>query len=115
MNLDNYKDLFGTRRFTAISNLQPGAVVQFTYDGEQKYALVLDPEWQQKMHALSLKQLSEDSLKKLLSEVKNLTSREEIYDKYKSSQYTELRSYRTYSIKKIRALRVIYLKEQNNI
>jgi len=111
MNIDAYKDLFGTRKFTSIAKLTPGAVVQFTYDGEQKYALVLDPEWEQKMHALSLKQLSSDSLKKLLSEVKKLTSREEIYDKYKSSQYTELRSYRTYSIKKIKTLREIYLKE----
>lgn len=115
MNPDNYKDLFGTRRFTSIANLQPGAVIQFSYDGEQKYALVLDPEWQQKMHALSLKDLSSDGLKNLLNEVKNLKSREEIYDKYKNSQYTELRSYRTYSIKKIRALRLIYLKEKDEL
>jgi len=109
--VDAYKDLFGTRRFTSRSKLTPGMVVQFTYEGEQKYALVLDPEWEGKMHALSLKSLSPDGLKNLLVEVKKLDSKEEVYSRYKSSQYTESRPYRTYVIKKISTLREIYLKE----
>jgi len=110
--IDAYKDLFGTRRFTSRSAITPGTVVQFTYDGEQKYALVLDPEWNGKMHALSLKTLSVDGLKSLLDEVKTMTSREEIYAKYKESQYTEDRPYRTYTISKMSAIRQIYLKAQ---
>jgi hypothetical protein len=111
MNIDAYKDLFGTRKFTSFSKLTPGAVIQFTYDGEQKYALVLDPEWQNKLHAISLKNLSTDQLKSLLGDLKKVSSREEVYANYKSSQYTELRSYRTYSIEKIKTLREIYLKD----
>lgn len=109
--VDSYKDLFGTRRFTSRTKLKPGTVIQFTYDGEQKYALVLDPEWEGKLHALSLKNLSPDGLRKLLDEVRKIDSRDEIYSKYKSSQYTEGRPYRTYIIDKITALREIYLKE----
>lgn len=109
--VDSYKDLFGKRLFTSFSKLMPGTVIQFTYDREQKYALVLDPEWDGKMHALSLKTLSPDGLKDLLAEVKDLNSRDEVYAKYKSSQYTESRPYRTYKINKISGLREIYLKE----
>jgi hypothetical protein len=111
MNIDSYKKLFGTRKFTSISKLTPGTVIQFTYDGDQKYALVLDPDWEKKMHALSLRDLSVTQLQNLLSEVKDIDSREEVYAKYKSSQYTELRPYRTYNIEKIKTLRQIYLKE----
>jgi len=110
--LDAYKDLFGTRRFATRTKLNPGTVVQFTYDGEEKYAVVLDPEWDNKMHALSLRDISADQLKTLLSELQGLTTREEVYETYKSSSYTNTRPYRTYLISKIKSLRQIYLKEQ---
>lgn len=112
MDVEAYKDLFGTRRFTSYGKLSTGKVVQFTYDNEQKYALVLDPDWEGKLHALSLKSLSPDSLKTLLNDLKDMTSREEVYANYKSSQYTESRPYRTYTISKISALREIYLKQK---
>lgn len=113
--IDSYKELFGTRRFTSRTTLTPGTVIQFTYDQEQKYALVLDPEWEGKLHALSLKTLSPDQLKTLLKEVRNLGTREEVYSNYKSSQYTEVRPYRTYTISKVTALREIYLKTNRRI
>lgn len=109
--IDSYKELFGIRQFTSRGKLTPGTVIQFTYDGEQKYALVLDPEWEGKIHALSLKTLSPDGLQNLLKELKGSRSRDEVYSKYKRSQYTESRPYRTYIVKKISALREIYLKE----
>ena len=110
--IDSYKDIFGTRRFMSRGAITPGTVVQFTYDGEQKYALVLDPEWNGKLHGLSLKTLSVDGMKTLLEEVKTMTSREEVYAKYKSSQYTEDRPYRTYTVSKMSAVREIFLKPQ---
>lgn len=109
--VDSYKELFGVRRFTARAKLKSGTVVQFTYDGEQKYAMVLNPEWEGKMHALSLKSLSPDGLKTLLKELSDEDNADAIYSKYKTSTYTETRPYRTYSLSKIRSLREIYLKE----
>jgi hypothetical protein len=109
--IDSYKDLFGTRRFVSRQRLRPGAVVQFTYDSEQKYAVVLNPNWQGKMHALSLNNLSPEQLKMLLGELDNLQSEEEVYGKYKASTYTENRPYRTYTIEKMSAIREIFLKE----
>lgn len=108
--IDSYKDVFGTRRFTSFGNLKPGSIVQFTYDTEQKYAMVLDPDWEGKMHALSLRGLSVNNLQDLLKEVSKENSSEAIYSKYKSSTYAETRPYRTYTISKIKYLREIYLK-----
>lgn len=110
--IDSYKELFGKRQFTSRTKLKTGMVVQFTYEDEQKYALVLDPDWENKMHALSLKVISPDALKSLLKEVSDLTTKEEVYDKYRTSQYVKERPYRTYTIKKISALREIYLKQK---
>lgn len=109
--IDSYRDLFGTRRFVSRQRLRPGAVVQFTYDGEQKYAVVLNPEWQGKMHALSLNSLSPEQLKMLLAELERIEREEEIYEKYKISTYTENRPYRTYTIQKMSALREVFLKD----
>lgn len=109
--VDSYKELFGTRRFVSRERLRPGAVVQFTYDSEQKYAVVLNPAWQGKMHALSLKNISPEQLKMLLAELKDIENEQEIYEKYTISSYTESRPYRTYTIEKMSALREIFLKD----
>ena len=111
--IDSYKDVFGTRRFTSFQKLRPGAIVQFTYDNEQKHAVVLNPDWQGKMHALSLKSLSETNLRTLLKEVSEEQTSDAVYSKYKTSTYTETRPYRTYTISKIKSLREIYLKPSN--
>lgn len=114
MALDpSYKDILGTRRFSSVENLRPGSVVQFTYDNEQRYALVLNPNWENKMHALSLVGLSPDNMKALLKEVSGLNTPDTIYDRYKSSAYTASRPYRTYTITKIKTLREIYIKEES--
>ena len=115
MELDpSYKDVLGIRKFTSVTNLKPGSVVQFTYDGEQKYALVLNPQWKDKMHAVSLPSLSSESIKNLLAELKNFSTPDSIYNAFKTSQYTSSRPYRTYIINKIKTLREIYLKEDKS-
>jgi len=112
MDLDpSYKDILGVRKFTSVNNLKPGSVVQFTYDNEQKYALVLNPKFENKMHALSLRGLSPISVKKLLQEIPTITNADVLYQTYKNSEYTVGRPYRTYTIDKIKTLREVYLKE----
>lgn len=110
MNVDDYKDLFSIRKFVAKNTLKSGTVVQFTYDGEQKYAVVLNPEWEKKMHAISLRDMTPNLLQSLLKEIKEGDDPTILYDRYKNSQFTNVRPYRTYSIEKIRNLRQIYLK-----
>lgn len=115
MELDaSYSNILGIRRFTSVNNLKPGSVVQFTYDNEQKYAIVLNPRFDNKMHALSLGNLSPSTVKHILENVQrlNTTNADVIYQFYKTSEYASSRSYRTYSVGKIKSLREIYLKEE---
>lgn len=111
MSIDpSYKEVLGTRKFVSIGSLRPGSLIQFTYNKEQKHALVLDPNWNGKLHAVSLVGLSLEETKQLLREVSKISNSREIYETYKTSRYTVGRSYRTYTITKISALREIYLK-----
>jgi hypothetical protein len=113
MSLDpSYKEVLGTRKFASVGSLKPGSLIQFTYNMEQKHALVLNPNWEGKLHALSLVGLSPEDTKQILAEVSNLNNSADIYETYKNSKYTMGRSYRTYLINKISALREIYLKRE---
>lgn len=113
MALDpSYKEILGVRKFTSVGNLKPGSIVQFTYNDDQKYALVLNPQFNGKMHALSLKGLSSEDLKQLLREIPEIASPDTLYEQYKNSGYTVGRPYRTYTVSKIKTLREIYLNEE---
>jgi hypothetical protein len=107
---DDVKSRFGTRKFVSQVGLSVGKIVQFTYDNEQKYALVLNPSWQGKMHALSLKVLSEATLEDIIQLVDNESDADIIYSKFKTSKFVVDRPYRTYLLNKISALREIYIK-----
>lgn len=109
--LDDYRNQLGVRRFISQRSLMPGKVVQFTYDGDQKYALVLNPEWEGKMHALSLQTFTPDSLQEMFDLTGGETDERIIYDKFKTSNYVEERPYRTYLLSKMTALREVYIKE----
>ncbi len=109
--LDDYREQLGVRRFISQRSLMPGKVVQFTYDGDQKYALVLNPEWEGKMHALSLQTFTPDSLQEMFDLTEGETDERIIYDKFKTSNYVEERPYRTYLLSKMTALREVYIKE----
>lgn len=109
--LDDYSNQLGVRRFISQRSLMPGKVVQFTYDGDQKYALVLNPEWEGKMHALSLQMFTPDSLQEMFDLTEGETDERIIYDKFKTSNYVEERPYRTYLLSKMTALREVYIKE----
>lgn len=100
----------GRRSFTSSKDLVPGKVVQFTYEGEQKTALVLNPDWQGKMHALSLKVVDLNNIQELMNSVKSNTNPDIIYEQFKNSKYVADRPYRTYLLNKIRALREVYIK-----
>lgn len=100
----------GRRSFTSSKDLVPGKVVQFTYEGEQKTALVLNPNWKGKMHALSLKVVDLNNIQELMNSVKSNTNPDIIYEQFKNSKYVADRPYRTYLLNKISSLREVYVK-----
>lgn len=112
MALETYTGELGQRKFISRSALTPGMVIQFTYDGEQKYAIVLDPNWKDKLHGLSLKDFEAANLTDMSKMIGDLTDGTKIYEKFKNSVYVADRPYRTYLLSKITSLRQVNLKPQ---
>lgn len=112
MAIEGIKGTLGIRSFTSITKLAPGKVIQFTYDGEQKYALVLNPEWQGKLHALSLQDINIDKFIRIRQLVGEETNGEALYSKFRASALVADRPYRTYLLSKVSALREVYVKEE---
>jgi hypothetical protein len=52
--LQEHKPHFGVAYFVRHSDLAPGDVISFKYKGEMRWVFVLDPEYQGKLHGLTL-------------------------------------------------------------
>jgi hypothetical protein len=112
MAIDDIKRTLGVRSFVSRKDLTPGKVIQFTYDGEQKYALVLNPGWEGKLHALSLRDINLSDFKDMRKLVGDEQDGELIYSKFRTSRFVVDRPYRTYLLSKISTLREVYIKEE---
>lgn len=112
MAIENFGGSLGIRTFTSRGDLQPGKVVQFTYNGEQKYAIVLNPNWKDKMHAISLKALTPSTFIEIQKIINGEQDGQKIYDSFKSSTLVDDRPYRTYLLSKISTLREIFIKRE---
>jgi hypothetical protein len=112
MAIDEIKSTLGIRSFVSKGDLTSGKVIQFTYDGEQKYALVLNPDWQGKLHALSLKDIDLSKFVQIRKLVGKETDGELLYSKFRESTFVANRPYRTYLLSKVSTLREVFVKEE---
>jgi hypothetical protein len=112
MAIDEIKSTLGIRSFVSKGDLTSGKVIQFTYDGEQKYALVLNPDWQGKLHALSLKDIDLSKFVQIRKLVGKETDGELLYSKFRESTFVADRPYRTYLLSKVSTLREVFVKEE---
>jgi hypothetical protein len=112
MAIDEIKSTLGVRSFVSQKDLTPGKVIQFTYDGEQKYALVLNREWEGKLHALSLKDINVSKFIEIRKLVGTDTDGQLLYSKFRNSSLLADRPYRTYLLSKISTLREVFVKEE---
>ena len=110
MAIEDIKGTLGIRSFTSVRKLEPGVVIQFTYEGEQKYALVLNPRWQGKLHGLSLQDVDINKFIRIRQLVGEETNGEALYSKFRASTLVTDRPYRTYLLSKVSALREVYVK-----
>lgn len=95
-----------------ISNRDVGMVVRFQYEGETKHAIILDVNYEGKMHAIKLyDNLSASNLKKLLNELDGSESYDVLVGRYMNAPYTPDRAYRTYLLNKMKGVQRIFLKE----
>ena len=109
---DIVKGTLGIRSFISKRDLTAGKVIQFTYDGEQKYALVLNPDWEDKLHALSLKDITVSKFVEIRKLVGSDTDGQLLYSKFRNSSLLAERPYRTYLLSKVSALREVFVKEE---
>jgi hypothetical protein len=112
MAIDEIRSTLGVRSFVSKGNLIPGKVIQFTYDSEQKYALVLNPEWEGKLHALSLRDINLSKFIEIRKLVGDDTDGQRLYAKFRNSPLLVDRPYRTYLLSKVSTLREVYIKEE---
>lgn len=73
---------FGVRR---PKDKEAGMVVQFTYDNETKYALIVDPEWEGKMHAIKLEINNQKDLENLLTDLDRYDDYDALVQRYSNA------------------------------
>jgi hypothetical protein len=112
MAIDEIRSTLGIRSFVSRKDLTPGKVIQFTYDGEQKYALVLNPGWEGKLHALSIKEVNLSKFIEIRKLVGSDTDGQLLYSKFRNSSLVADRPYRTYLLSKVSTLREVFVKEE---
>ena len=105
--------LVGTGKFISLRDLKAGYIIDFMYESDRKYALVLNPEWDGKLHALKIERFDTDSLLDLLKEIGEISESTLLYEKFKNSEYVENRGYRTYVLGKMTMVRRVFLAEEN--
>jgi len=98
------------KRFTTISGRRRvGAVVRFSYNGTSRMAIVLDPGYDNKMHAIQLDTLTAESLIDLLNDIQKSDTYESLRERFMRSPYSQDRAYRTFLITKISGLEEVVL------
>lgn len=97
-----------------IKDLATGDIIVFAYDGELKVARVLNPEWENKLHALKLPEnftevslFPKEIVEVMKKDVASRTKAAELIRRYGDASIE--RSYRTYTIKKITNLQKVLL------
>ena len=83
--------------------IKVGDVIQFTYNREDRFVFVLDPEWKQMLHGLSMKKIDRRTL--LLEVIANSDLYKTPIDFYervvRGDAVQKTDSYRTYDIRKM--------------
>jgi hypothetical protein len=112
--LDNHKNVLdGHRPFMQpsddkikVTDVWPGDVIKFNYDGKERTAFVVHPNWNEKLHALSLKSIDHTTLVNGVMKKFTLTTPPEtFYKQYLKPVISNTDSYRTYNLNKITRIR----------
>jgi hypothetical protein len=89
-------------------SVRRGDIVQFTYNGEIKTVLVVDPKWEGKLHGLSLNAVPRKLFVPLIDEAAKATSAKNFYySKLKPNPIGPKHAYRTYDLKKMTNLKIV--------
>jgi len=112
-----FRGILRKGRFISKDSMDTGDIVEFVYDTERKYMLVLSPEFEGKVHGVDLNQVSINDFTDMIREYIDLgtvamkfdsdrVDPEMMYRRIKPI-VSRTRSYRTYLVEKITRTRSI--------
>ncbi len=88
--------------FVELKNIVPSDIVQFSYHGDLKTVLVLNPRWHDKMHALSFRAMPRNEIKEFITESRTA---DQLKFYHRKLEHNRRHAYRTYNVKDILFLR----------
>jgi hypothetical protein len=106
---------FGTAYFVNLSNVEPGDVITFEYKDKQRWVFVLDPDYEKKLHGLTLELTPRNVLEnKIIDSMYDTDKPLILYERRVYQVAKDFDSYRTYFIKDMKLVRRMpyYLKEK---
>lgn len=88
--------------------LRKGQIATLIYKGEQRWVLIVDPNWAQKVHVLDLKHVPRRAILRILNEAPPALTPRQFYELYIDKAWVkEFKAYRTYDKNQISDIRVI--------
>jgi hypothetical protein len=112
-SLELYSQFIELKTVSFKQDILPATVLQFMYEGKERYAIVLTPNWLDKLHAIQIKDIGPVKLIELLEELKGfaMAEPEDIQGAFTRAEYVDVRPYRTFTLNKIVQIKQVILKE----
>lgn len=110
--LVEHKPYFGKEsKGVRVKNLNPGDVIKFDYRNKLRYVLVLNADWENKLHGLTLRHVPHRLIPNILKEVVVKKPVNMYLHRVRQNPVLYYDSYRTYDIPKMISVRKVeYLK-----
>ena len=109
--LPQHRNFFGSSEPTRITDVKIGDFITFVYNGEPRWVYVLNPKWEQKLHALDMRHIPRRDLLYVANQIKDSMNPSTIYETFvKKPQVKSRHAYRTYNLSKIsNVTRFVYI------
>lgn len=89
-----------------LGELEWGQIITLIYEGEQRWVLVVDPKWEQKLHVLDLKYVPRKTILRVLNHAPDALTPRQFYNQFVNKPWVkELNAYRTYDRTKVSSFR----------
>jgi hypothetical protein len=112
--LPDYRDKLGSRRFTGLSDIQPGDFVQFNYKGQMRMGMLLAANYKDKLHVISLKELPVSGYTEMVKRIHPVPrSPQELYERVRNISL-DFEAYRQYLLRDVNQLQKILPKKEKN-
>jgi len=112
--LPDYRDKLGSRRFTSLSAVYPGDIVEFSYKGEKRIGMLLAANYKNKLHIISFKELPVSEFADMIQSIRPIPlSPQALYEKVRGlNESLDFGIYRQYLLRDVTQLQKILPKKE---